>query len=223
MVQHESCPYCDYEGNGLTCHWRYCEKGPPELTDRQREIIIGCMMGDGARQSSTNESQQSVGFTYSCAEERFRDWLYEELTPFASSKGCYPEERIAGGQSDQYRVQTRAMPCFEFLNNWYEAGNQMKSFTDVDFTPLKVKLWFCGDGTFPERLDGRRSIPKIGHVPPESESIGVLIDKFEGVGIEAKYTHPSFRFNLTNGAKDAFFEYIGDPLPGYEYKWPDNF
>ena len=60
MADKVECPECGDEYQTLGTHWYYNESHRPELTDYQKEVITGLMMGDGSLNRQQGENPRLV-------------------------------------------------------------------------------------------------------------------------------------------------------------------
>ena len=212
------CPDCGNKFIQLQTHLRQskCELAP--LDRRQEQIIEGLVMGD----AWIHKPQQgNCLLAIESAEEEFIEWVYNELQPYSQQKDIRSDaegrrKRLENnplidyhpGIKNIYHYYTRRNEFFtELRDTWY--GQGQKEFPkELDLTPMKLKIWYVCDGSLTD------SIPSIT-ATNEEERIHRLLDKFEEIGIEAR----KYRDKIIVEDSDRFFSYIGDPIPGYEYKW----
>lgn len=225
------CPLCGQEYQHLGHHWAVsslCDY--PPIPDEWKEILTGIIMGDGtrhfppsaanARMEVANISKRFLSFLQSKLQwltnsvrlkrtsDEIRDQNHESTSPRFSSLDY--EIR------DQYGLTTRRHPWFNQFDGWYtEAG---KRFPDsLTLTPLILKYWYVCDGHL---IWGAK-----GHIRPqvwisasnESERGEYIRGLFAAVSIDP--TFRDGRLMLTADETEWFFEYVGEPVPGYEYKF----
>lgn len=137
----------------------------------------------------------------------FLKWVDEELGIF--SKGIKRVNNTKDETHQQlYRLSTRRNPHLSKYCSWYETGS--KRFPDnLKLTPLKLKMWYVSDGNLEDT-------PKITSVNEEDRP-EYIIELFEDVGITV--TMPDSRIRIASSDAGKFFQYIGEPVPDFEYKW----
>lgn len=229
------CPNCDeFFISHLGMHWNSNPSHRPEITSRRKEILIGCLMGDGS--CSLPELGQNPIMSVTNSNMDFLYLIDEEMGTIGAnivlnkSAEEVAEEFDADVEDckDVYQWISRTHDGFKEFRDWYSTGQ--KRFPDnLKLTPLILKYWYCGDGTMREE-DGPNSRPslQIG-AGNEVDRTGYLEGIFQDIGV-------SPRFNISDGKygkdmnvcfrvddSEELWNYMGEPLPGFEYKWPENY
>lgn len=134
------------------------------LSDRQKQIITGSLLGDGFL-----ESRSKYTATYRVAratkDKAYVDWHYNE---FKSVLTSLPKNmvRIDGRNSTPYYttyIRSKATINFkEYYDKWYKKveNNNIKviPFDDIKITPIMLSVWFCDDGCIRVRGKNKNSI-----------------------------------------------------------------
>lgn len=133
------------------CH--YSNKTPllPQLTDRQQEILTGCLLGDGhleAPRKTTHNSRFRKG--QKTANATYQKALYRELSPYSMNLKPYQKKTglLAGKPrcDIEYVFYTCNHPVFtELRNQWYRDSTKVIP-DELRLTPLCLAYWFCDDG-----------------------------------------------------------------------------
>lgn len=213
------CPTCGEDYKSIAHHWRGGTCDFPELSNRQREIIMGMLMGDASIDRSPTTPRFQVHMTTSACLE----WLDRELGPLTSgvkihytaeenTERCQPFTEGAECKASYY-LRTCSHPAFEEFAGWYGAGG--KQFPeDLTLTPLMAKCWYVCDGTLNTNASVPR--PRIASIN-ECEREEYLLGLFEEQGFSPSFNYPQIEFP-TKGAAE-FLDWMGDPIPGFEYKF----
>jgi hypothetical protein len=117
---------------------------------------------------------------------------------------------------DQYLLTTRRHPELHRYVEWY-TEKQKRFPQDLRIRPVILKLWYVCDGHL---IWGAK-----GHVRPqvwiaadnESDREQFVRGLFESTPIAPTFNDG--RLMLTSDETEWFFDYVGDPVPGYEYKF----
>lgn len=208
------CPGCDTGFEFLGTHWRYYSDHRPKLSDRQKEISLGLMLGDGGINRHHSPNLQCNMVTPS-----FLRWVDEEMGIFGTGVTLTEEK---SEYPDVYRWSSRVHPFFEGLSEWYSSGE--KRFPgSLQLSPLILKVWFCGDGNKSvEPRENRGECRPVFRIASRNEihREGFLKGLFSDIGVEPTITGGYIQFGVDDS--ERLWEYIGDPLPGFEYKWPES-
>jgi len=126
------------------------KKTEEKLTQRQREIIYGSLMGDAKRQHS--RSCASVGFTHGSKQENYLKWKHMELENLCSQKSLkfYPsndDRKEFKGHVGSWRFHTLANTYVEnILKQFYEKDKQITREILDNLTDLSLAVWYMDDG-----------------------------------------------------------------------------
>lgn len=199
------CDNCNREFTYIGNHWGSSgECGYPSISERQWEILTGFIMGDGCCQRQ--HSNPDIRTTMSNPE--FLQWLDSEITPLSRGFELRYEHE---DKKNLYVWSTLCHPEFERFRNWYATGR--KRFpSNLTLTPLIAKVWYCCDG----------SLSNVGEVRFYSEN-----EKDRSEFIKRLFTSQSFSPPMQSGKMFRFrvdeseklLDWMGEPLPGFEYKW----
>lgn len=196
------CADCGGKFEHLGKHTSQSSCNLPSLTDRQKEIVTGVLMGDGTITEGSNNCEFAVGMV----TEDFIYWLQEQLSPFSSNVMVKETEN-----KDIYRLTTTPHKEFTELRSWYDSG-QKKFPNKLELTPLILKMWYVTDGG---RSNGYPRITSIN----ESDRPNYLLSLFDGLPFGVTWDGTK-DIQINSNDVDSFYNYIGEPVPGFKYKWP---
>jgi len=182
------------------------------------------MLGDGCALGRGNERNTYIRMGNT--EREFLQWTVNEIGIFArpggvTRKATAKQARentptIAGREvvprKDKYTAATIGHPLFNHFDSWYTDGE--KEFPEwVDLSPPIVRVWYAGDGSL---YNSNCSRPTFYFKGQEGRSVQIAswfnkFDIFPNAG--------EGRISISPRDLPAFQELIGDPIPGYEYKW----
>lgn len=124
--------------------------------------------------------------------------------------------------SDTYIWWTRTHPDFNQYRSWYDSGKKIWP-TDIELTPTTLKHWYVGDGSWTR--GGSNNYITISMSNERQNT-----DKVKRYFAEAGLPVPNFRSSghrfdayFTVNESEQLWKYMGEPLPGFEYKWPNRF
>lgn len=204
-IQHKNlseCRYCGGAFQHLGKHVSQSNCKLPELTETQEEIVIGILMGDG----TITEGVSNCKFALSMINEEFVNWIKSELEPFSSTVTVQKTEN-----KDLYRLTTTPHSYFTELRSWYSSGS--KRFpNDLELTPLILKMWYVTDGG---RSNG---YPRITAANEDNRE-KYLCSLFNPLPFRVKWDGEK-DIQINSNDVDGFYQYIGSPPPGFDYKWP---
>lgn len=216
-------------------HWRAegNDCSYPSISGRTLELVEGLLMGDGT--ISPRNRDWNPPFELQMSNLEFLEYLQAEgLSHLATSltqqrdeddsrkvleESGMIDDADGSGVSSYYCLRLVSHPRFsEMRDRWYPSGD--KQFPeDLSLTPLKAKMWYVCDGTVQyEKYNGTVYRPRISFsCVNEEKRPEYLRGLFQSIGIEATVSGKTV--SLPYDETDSFYEYIGEPVPGFEHKW----
>lgn len=109
------------------------------LSDEQRSLIEGTLLGDGAMRCKANALLE---INHSMKQRVYVDWKYQLLSALVSTP---PSPRNGNGGRVAYRFTTRSLPeLTPIYRAFYRDGR--KVVPALQLTPLAMAVWFMDDG-----------------------------------------------------------------------------
>lgn len=211
----EKCPECGVSYTNLSNHWKASKCSPPELTNRQHEIMTGLMMSDGSIHRS---GRQNPSVAAQMTNLPFLKWLYDEMGIYSSSINV--QKPSDWSKHKLYSYITKRHHAFDKYD-WMFIDHKMYPEW-VGLTPMILKIWYCGDGGVWWKNGEFKGI-QIGAMN-ESWRTDYLKSLFGTLDFKvsvAKNGHIHIYENDATNENNAtkMLEYMGDPPDGFEYKW----
>lgn len=129
-----------------------------EPTQKQKDIIIGSLLGDGSIKA---DSGRAFSKTQYIKSKEYIDWHLNELKPFSSKiYEVYSDKKFTSRNRKTnisvwtkmakylaaYKVQTYTHAYFSELRKlWYPHGIKIIP-KNIKLSPLSIAIWFCDDG-----------------------------------------------------------------------------
>ena len=110
------------------------------LSEVQRAIVIGSLLGDGSMRCKTNALLE---INHSFDQRGYVDWKYGHLAELVRTP---PKARSGNGHRVAYRFVTRSLPVLTpYFDLFYEDGGKRVP-EEVELSPLVLAVWFMDDG-----------------------------------------------------------------------------
>lgn len=216
-IKGDDCYSCGKSFISLTHHWNNSPCSHPELSRKQKDVITGLLMSDGNIQSQGNRKP-----TFRCSMKEssrpYLEYLDEEVFPLI---GLGVDEASMEGV---VRFYTIAHPGLTEFLQWYSSGNKKWPLEELEINPTIFKHLYVGDGTYNTTESHEYIAIGMANEYSRSEEIKKL---FENIGFYPslhKHEKDGKRYmNCQFNKKDTekIFNWMGEPLPGFEYKWPE--
>ncbi|MHA1469130.1 MAG: hypothetical protein ACTSSP_01065 [Candidatus Asgardarchaeia archaeon] len=192
------------------------KKTEEPLSQRQREIIYGSLMGDAKRNDKRHGS--SVGFGHSDKQESYLRWKYIELENLAS-KGSLKKYSQYDKRFDKTYVSWRFYTTAnteieEIISQFYKEDKQITREVLDNLTELSVAVWAMDDGY----IDKSNYILCTDSF--SKESCDLIIEWFkERWNIDCHYRSARGRIIVKFHSVHSFFDLIRPHIiPSMRYK-----
>jgi len=225
-VTEERCPSCNGWYRGLTGHWSRGSCPHPEISDETMELLKGMMMGDSCINTSSKYPRQQfslTNLTFLRALQERLGWLVSGLRQqYTCVQSAQNTRNTLGRQTqpedtrDCYVLQTRSHPQLEQFADWYDDERNKVFPPDLSLTPTGLAMWYVSDGGLDwSHYDTTCSV-KFSSVN-ESDRPEAIRGVLEEYGWTMGQLDEYFRLSAEN--TEDFFETLGEPVLGFEYKW----
>jgi hypothetical protein len=220
------CPVCNSEYSRIGTHWAN-GKCSVSLSEKQLQVSQGLLLGDGTLSQTGANPRLQVA----CVKKEYLEHLDDIFG--VMSAGVYkhrtPEQLAENSNfeaedfSETYMWQSRRSDAFDCLVNWYTPDKMIPE--SLELSPLTLKHWYCGDGTL--HTQGHIRISATGFYD-NKETVESLFTN-EGLPSPSNWNtsssslvKKSAAIVFTKNDTRALFDYMGEPVIGYKYKWPDR-
>jgi hypothetical protein len=182
------------------------------LTERQKAIIVGSLLGDGTMRCKTNALLE---INHSAKQSDYVEWKYNELKALVSTQ---PRKRFGNAGRIAYRFTTKSLPeLTEIYRKFYRGGKKVVP-DDLIIHPLSLAVWFMDDG-----CKSYRAIYLNTQKFPISEQnrLGLLLRQQYGVQTSLNKDKTYYRLRIAVSSVSKFLEIIKPYLlPMFCYKTP---
>lgn len=111
------------------------------LTEEQKSIIIGSLLGDGAMRCKTNALLE---INHCFEQKQYVDWKFEKLRNLVLTP---PKSRKGNGGRVAYRFTTRSLPELTPFYRSFYIGDARRIPKKLELDPLTLAIWFMDDGS----------------------------------------------------------------------------
>lgn len=114
------------------------------LTQLQRSIIIGTILGDGYVRIVSGKKNALLEINHSFSQKEYVDWKYEMLESLCKSG---PVARKGNGTRIAYRFNTRQNPEMTELHMSFYGERRKSIPSNLRLDPIMLAVWFMDDGS----------------------------------------------------------------------------
>jgi hypothetical protein len=111
------------------------------LTEEQKSILIGTLLGDGTMRIKKNAHLE---INHAFSQKALVDWIFSK---FSSLVKTPPKWRKGNGNREAYRFATQKLPILTpFYDLFYRNGRKVIP-SNLKLSPLSLAVWFMDDGS----------------------------------------------------------------------------
>ena len=193
----------------------------PKISQRQKEIIIGKLLGDGHAETQTEGRTYRLKFEHSYKQKEYVDWLYQELKSIASGTPSIKKQSVNGINYMKYWFNTITSSSFRFYAQQFYCNRKKKipQLIHKWLTPLTLAVWFMDDGSIKSKNHKAKIINTQSFSKEDIERvIKVIADKY-GVKSKLRKQKEGYQIYLLSETIDKFEEIIKPYIvPSMKYK-----
>lgn len=189
------------------------------LSQIQKDILIGTLLGDASMQAMTGNQLSNIKFEQVSRQEAYVNHLYEH---FADWVGTPPQIRHikGGGAADRQSIwfRTYKHSSFTFYKNiFYKVDSQGKQYKIVPtlihrwLTPRALAYWFMDDGTANRNKDGQIEsffLSTQGFSYADQKILTKALGYNFGLAVNVHKDKEHYRLSILSQSKDTFLDLI---------------
>lgn len=197
-------------------------KSSLKLSKRQREILVGTLLGDGHLETQNGGRTYRLKIEHSLKQQFYVSWLHEQFQFWVRTTPKNKVKFVQGKQVLNYGFQTLSVAQFRFYGFQFYGSSRKVIPKRVArwLTPLAVAVWFMDDGSYKSKQ--HHSLILNTHCYSRSE-LNKLIDIFDKKwDIEANLRPQKDGLQLMfNGPNAVKLKKLIEPfvLPEFSYKF----
>lgn len=201
----------------------------PIMNSHQKEILDGCMLGDGnlTKTGINPIYQHGCGDIFSSKE--FLVWLFKELGFYSISRFYDYETKIKGYKKYKiHQASTRIIPSLlDEYHRWYPDSTKKHIIPkDLKLTKTSMLHWYLGDGHY-ARHSGENITFSTDCFDKESvdfiaKQLMSILNDYKGV-VVSDYKTGKYRIQLQRATAYRFMKFIypDEIPPSMNYKFRD--
>ena len=158
------------------------------LTQLQKSIVIGSVLGDGYLRIAPRRSNAFLEINHSLNQKEYVDWKYEMLKNICASP---PKVRRSNGERKAYRFYTRQSSELTRIYNLFYRNGQKIIPPDLILDPIILAVWFMDDGSKCRKSDIYLNTQKFNQ-----EEQRILIHSLEKLKLKTTLNKDKIYFRL---------------------------
>jgi len=191
------------------------------LTKRQREVIVGTLLGDGHLEWQQKGKVPRLLIEHSIKQKDFVDWKYKELKSLVRTPPKIKERAVNSKVYQKYWFRTLSLSSFRFYHHQFYQENKkvVPKLVHKWLTPLALAIWFMDDGSIKSKYHKARIINTQRFKKSDVERlISVLSEKY-GVSAKLRKQKEGYQIYLLSETINRFVEIVKPYIiPSMMYK-----
>lgn len=191
-----------------------------KLSKRQRELIVGLLLGDGHLETQNGGRTYRLKVEHGSAQREYLEWLANEFQDWLLS-GWYEKRK---GTKLVYGFTTVSHPALRFYGaQFYQNGKKrIPPLIKKLMTPLSLAIWFLDDGSAKSSKHRSLVVHSLGY---NRKDLELVQETLQCLGIETslhKQRNNTFRLYLPHASSliivEQFVRPILNEVPVLAYK-----
>ena len=190
------------------------------LTKRQRELIVGLLLGDGHLETQNNRTYR-LKVEHGIKQKEYVDWLYENFSewvhqpPKARTKDSFGKEIIS------YGFTTYSSGFLRFYAQQFYSDKEkiIPRVIHTLLSPLAIAIWFMDDGSWKSSAHRTYIIHALGYRKSELNLVRKVFQKKFGIRVGIHKQYERWRIYVYSDSSERFRKLI-EPhvIPSLKYK-----
>lgn len=158
------------------------------LTQYQKSIIIGSILGDGYIRKIRGRSEAFLEINHSVLQQDYVDWKYKALANITKSA---PKKRLGNEGRIAYRFFTKQHTYLSYLLEKYYQDHIKIIPNNLSLNPLILAVWYMDDGSMCRKRDVYLNTQQFS-----IEDQLKMLESLEKIGLQAKLNKDKEYFRI---------------------------
>ncbi len=197
------------------------KKAQLHLTKRQREIIVGLLLGDGHLETQNGGRTYRLKVEHGVAQRAYVDWLYAELQPWIRSRPYVREHGSFGKKIISCGFTTYSSGALRFYGQQFYDGKKkiMPRIIGKLLTPLAIAIWFMDDGSKKSNEHKTYIIHALGYAKEELDEVRKIFENKFNIAVRIHRQYERWRIYIASESAEEFRNTIQQfIIPSMRYK-----
>lgn len=151
-----------------------------KLSKRQKDIIVGLLLGDGHLETQNNGKTYRLKVEHSLAQSDYVNWLHKEFQDWIPQEKSYIKSRENGLQSTGFTTYSHGALRFYGQQFYSKDGKKhIPKLIKKLFSQIGLAVWYMDDGSLKSKRHKTYNIHTLGYSQKDLEILQkALQDKF---------------------------------------------
>ncbi len=194
-----------------------------ELSDYQKEVLAGLLLGDGCLERSKNSPGARLKVGQSLKQKEFVVWLYDIFRNFVQTPPRIKYSKRNGKSHEEVVFNTLTHSCFKaFYEMFYQNGNKVipESINQI-LTATAVAVWFMSDGSVKSKESRGRILNTQSFTKSDIERLRIILKSKFGLQTSIRMQKDGLQIYISGKSAELLDALLRDKLlPYFYYKLP---
>lgn len=198
-------------------------KSKIELIPRQRELMVGLLLGDGHLETQNQGRTYRLKIEHSWRQKEYVDWLWGEFQTLTRTPPQQKMQTVNGELYKKYWFNTLSISPFRFYaQQFYQNGKKIvPKQIDRWLTPLALAIWYMDDGSIKSKAHKTVFLNTQGFDKGSIQRLQGALEKKFGIKTCLRKQTDGVQIYVLSETVDIFRECIGPWIhPSMRYKLP---
>lgn len=185
-----------------------------KLSDRQREILVGTLLGDGHLETKDRGRTYRLKTEHSLKQKEYVDWLYQEFREWVNTppqrRDRFVELRTVSGTYPRYWFNTLSSGTFRFYAQQFYRDKKrgVPRFIKKLLTPLALAVWYMDDGSIKSKAHTTVFFNTHGFDRMSIERLQEALEKKYGIKTRLRKQKDGVQIYLLAETIDIFWKLV---------------
>lgn len=181
-----------------------------KLTQRQRQIIIGKLLGDGHLETQNKGRTYRLKIEHSIKQKEYVDWLYQEFKEWVLTPPQMKKQEVDGKIYKKYWFNTVSHGSLRFYAQQFYSGKKkiVPKLIHRWLTPMSLAVWFMDDGSIKSKYHRARIINTQGFTKKEIQRLIDVIKNKYSVQCKLRKQKEGYQIMILAESIDRFVRLI---------------
>jgi hypothetical protein len=191
------------------------------ITKRQREIIVGTLLGDAHLETRSGGKTYRLKIEHAKSQLDYAKWKHHELRSIASSEIKMKTVEIDGKSYEKIWWNSSSTPSLRFYGHQFYGihGKKIPKLIHRWLTPLALAVWYMDDGSIKSKNHKAKIINTQSYKKEEVELLCQVLNEKYKILAKLRKQKEGYQIYLLSETIDIFTELIRPYIiPTMRYK-----
>ena len=192
-----------------------------KLSDYQREIVVGLLLGDGHLETQNGGRTYRLKIEHTYRQKEYTDWLYRIFKDWVITPPQEKKQTVWGVEYKKYWFSTLSHGAFRFYGKQFYKQKRkiIPRLIGKWLTPVAMAIWFMDDGSIKSKRHRALILNTQSFTKPELIGLIEVVKKKFGVEMTFRKQRDLYQLAVSGESAKKFADIVRPYiLPSMAYK-----